>query len=72
MIKFKDIDADTAYERDIAPGEFELQTSFWALSQLDERDALELRYRAIDDRGLEDVPDALAAYLDFNQEKWVD
>ncbi|MEQ8516707.1 MAG: hypothetical protein RIC38_13950 [Chromatocurvus sp.] len=46
--------------------------ALWALSQLDERDAQELHYRAIDARSLEAAPDPLAAYLDFNQESWMD
>tara|TARA_R110002074_G_scaffold400158_1_gene594978 strand:+ start:9268 stop:9531 length:264 start_codon:yes stop_codon:yes gene_type:complete len=71
MIKFNDIYVDTAYDRGMTPGEFELQTPFWALSQLDGRHALELHYRAIEGRGREEVTDALAAYVDFHQGKWV-
>ena len=37
---------------------------------LDQYDALEV-YRAYDDGGLEEIPQALAAYVDFHQRQWL-
>lgn len=67
MSNFTDLDETAAYDRSIGLSEFEVKTSFAALSLLDEYGAYEVHARAVDDSGLYGVPHALAAHIDFDQ-----
>lgn len=74
MIKCNTAYADTAHDRDMAPGEFELQTPFWAFSQLDGRHALELHYRATEVRRREEVTDTrlLHTWTSIKENGWTE
>ena len=46
------------------------ESTYFAVPALDQYDASEA-YRAFDDRGLEVVPQALVACVDFHQRQWL-
>ena len=53
-----------------ALSEIHPDSTYGAVPALDQYDALEA-YRAYDNGGLEAVPQALAAYIDFHQRQWL-
>ena len=55
-----------ATEIRIALREIYQGSAYGAVPALDQHDALEV-YRAYDDGGMEAIPEALAAYVDFHQ-----
>lgn len=65
-----DSSAFTATDMRIALSEIYPDSAYGAVPALDRYDALEA-YRAYDDGGLEAVPQALEAYLDFHQRQWL-
>ena len=54
----------------LALSEIYPDSTYGAVPALDQYDALEA-YRAYDDGGLEEIPQALAAYIDFHQRQWL-
>ncbi len=62
--------AFTATDMRIALSEIYPDSTYGAVPALDRYDALEA-YRVYDDGGLESVPQALAAYVDFHQHQWM-
>lgn len=61
-----DSSAFTAADMRVALSEIYPDSTYGAVPALDRYDALEA-YRAYDDGGLEEVPQAHAAYVDFHQ-----
>jgi len=60
----------TAADVRIALSEVYPESTYGAVPALDRYDALDA-YRAYEDGGLEAVPQALAAYVDFHQRQWI-
>ena len=60
----------TAADVRLALSEIYPDSTYGAVPALDQYDALEA-YRAYDDGGLEEIPQALAAYVDFHQRQWL-
>lgn len=54
----------------LALSEIYPDSTYGAVPALDQSDALEA-YRAYDDGSLEEIPQALAAYIDFHQRMWL-
>ena len=65
-----DSGAFKATDMRLALSEIYLDSTYGAVPALDRYDAVEA-YRAYDDGGLEAVPQALAAYVDFHQRQWM-
>jgi hypothetical protein len=65
-----DLAAYTATDRRIAHSDIYPVSTCDVVPALDRYDAVEA-YRAYDDGGLEAVPEALAAYVDFHQRQWL-
>ena len=62
-------DIDTATEVQLALNEIYPESTYGAIPVIDQEDAL-TEYRASDEDILADVPQAFAAYLDFQQRQW--
>ena len=65
-----DSGAFTATDMRLALSEIYPDSTYGAVPALDRYGAVEA-YRAYDDGGLEAVPQALAAYVDFHQRQWM-
>ena len=60
----------TAADVRLALSEIYTDSTYGAVPALNQYDALEA-YRAYDGGGLEEIPQALAAYIDFHQRQWL-
>lgn len=60
----------TATDMCLALSEIYPDATYGVVPALDRYDAVEA-YRAYDDGGMEAVPQALAAYVDFHQRQWL-